>query len=130
MRVPSVIQNPQHAKRRQIDAQIAQLQTDMWSAVVSPGTGQLSLVTARGSMSHAFRSGVARRARPSFDPQIRRLDDLAPLHRFVSDELVELGGRQRHRIGAEIGKLGLHGGIGERGVDRFAKRLDYGRRQL
>ena len=46
MRVPSVIQNPQHAKRRQIDAQIAQLQTDMWSAVVSPGTGQLSPVTA------------------------------------------------------------------------------------
>ena len=33
-------------KRRQIDAQVAQLQTDMWSAVVPPGAGQLSAVAA------------------------------------------------------------------------------------
>jgi len=33
-------------KRRKIDAQVAQLETDLWSAVVSPGTGQLSPVTA------------------------------------------------------------------------------------
>ena len=33
-------------KLRQFDVQMNQLQTDMWSAVVSPGTGQLSPVTA------------------------------------------------------------------------------------
>jgi hypothetical protein len=33
-------------KRRQVEAQIAKLQTEMWSAVVSPSAGQLSPVTA------------------------------------------------------------------------------------
>ena len=60
------------------------------------------------------RSRCPSRARPpaSLRLDVEGPDDVAPLLRFVSDELAEVGGRHRHWQTAEVGKPPLELGIG------------------
>jgi hypothetical protein len=48
-------------------------------------------------------------------------DDVAPLLRFVGDELAKVGGRKREHGAAEIGKPRLDIGIGEASVDLLVR---------
>ena len=67
----------------------------------------------------------------SFRLDIEGPDDVAPLLRFVGDELAEVGGRTDERCATQIGEPRLHLGIGESGVDLVVELLDdLGRRGL
>src|SRR5262245_7583247 len=56
-------------------------------------------------------------------------DDVAPLLRFVGDELAEVGGRTNERCATQIGKLRLDFRVGERGIDLPVELVDdFGRR--
>src|SRR5215831_12924796 len=58
-------------------------------------------------------------------------DDVAPLLRFVGDQLSELSRRSRQRHAAEVSETGLHLRIVESRVDLFVELLDdLGRRGL
>lgn len=60
----------------------------------------------------------------SFRFEARELDHFAPLFGFVPDELAEIGGRERERRDAQIGKLRPELGIGKAGSDFFVKFVD------
>src|SRR5262249_45842167 len=51
-------------------------------------------------------------------------DDVAPLLRFVGDELAEVGGRTDEGCATQIGKLRLDFRVGERGVDLLVELVD------
>src|SRR5215475_3197979 len=51
-------------------------------------------------------------------------DDVAPLLRFVGDELAKVGGREREHGAAEGGKPRLDIGIGEASVDLLVELVD------
>src|SRR5262249_19214940 len=62
---------------------------------------------------------------------VERPNDVAPLLRFVDDELAEIGGREREHVATQVGKPRLHLGIGKPSVDLSVELVDdLGRRGL
>src|SRR5262245_13403425 len=51
-------------------------------------------------------------------------DDVAPLLRFVGDELAEVGGRTRKYRAAEVSEPRFHFWVGESGVDLLVECVD------
>src|SRR6516164_9745525 len=51
-------------------------------------------------------------------------DEVAPLLRFVADELAKVSGRKRERVATEVGKPRLVLRIGEACVDLFVELVD------
>src|SRR3954453_23088936 len=60
----------------------------------------------------------------SVRPSARELDHLGPLLRFLGDEFLEIGGREREHRATQVGKPPLHPGIGEAGIDLLVKAVD------
>ena len=55
---------------------------------------------------------------------VRRPDHLAPLLRFVADELAKVSGRKRERVATQVGEPRLVLRIGEASVDLLVKFVD------
>src|SRR5215470_12966511 len=51
-------------------------------------------------------------------------DDVAPLLRFVGNELAKVGGREREHVGAQVGKPRLDLGISKVSVDLLVELVD------
>src|SRR5262245_46522166 len=67
----------------------------------------------------------------SVRPDVEGPDDVAPLLRFVSDELGEVGARARKHSATKVGKARLHFDISEARVDLLVELVDdLGRRGL
>src|ERR1700730_7720022 len=56
---------------------------------------------------------------------VERPDDVAPLLRFVGDELAKVGGCEREHVATHIGKPRLDLGIGKASVDLLVELVDY-----
>src|SRR5262249_30057 len=64
------------------------------------------------------------RAAASVRLDVKGPDHLAPLLRFVRDELAKVGGRTDKRRGSHVGNARLHFGLGKGSVDLFVELVD------
>ena len=64
------------------------------------------------------------RAAASVRLDVEGPNDVAPLLRFVGDELGEVGGRARKHSATKVGKPHVHFGIGEARVDLLVELVD------
>ena len=55
---------------------------------------------------------------------VGELHHLGPFLGFVDDESAEVGGRTRKRCASQVGKPGLHLGIGESAIDLSVELVD------
>src|SRR5262249_16925951 len=73
-------------------------------------------VLNRGGLGHFAERALWNRPRRSLHLDVGRPDHLAPLLRFVSDELSKVGGGTREHRSSQVGEAFLHVGIGKSGI--------------
>src|SRR5262249_18987336 len=92
-----------------------------------------TLIGLTCTLSEGARAWMAQRAIMEYRPDsgsdslrldVERPDDVAPLLRFVDDELAEIGGRERGHVATQGGKPRRPLGIGKPSVDLSVELVD------